>query len=92
MSTSSNRLYKIIFLLLAIFVVARFTQAPDFSSSVLGVGSMVLTWLCFGLIMYMIIILRSILKTQKMIEEKLDLLVERSAHPLASVQHLSSRP
>jgi uncharacterized membrane protein len=92
MTTSHTKLYKIIFLLLALFVFARYTQAPDFSTSVLGVGSMALTWVCFGLIIYVIIMLRSVIKTQKIIEEKVDLLVERSAHPLASVQHLSSRP
>jgi hypothetical protein len=92
MATSSKRFYKIIFLLLALFVVARFTQAPDFSASMLGVGFILLPWLCFTIAVYVAIMVRTSLKKQKIIEAKLDLLVERSNHPissLASIDHLS---
>jgi hypothetical protein len=89
MSNPSRRLYQGIFLLCLTFVVARFIQIPAFGDSLLG---FLLPCLCLIFSLYAAIMAHRVLKGQKIIEEKLDSLLQRSIinpSPLASVQHLS---
>jgi hypothetical protein len=84
MNFSRRRLYQIAFLICALFVVARFVQAPDFSSSLLGFGFLFLPWLCFAVAIYMAIKVQKVLKLQKNIEAMLHSLVEAkgiTSHP-----------
>ncbi len=89
MTLSRKRFYQIIFLICLLFVVARFVQAPAFSDSLL---SFLLPCLCFIFSLYAGVTSHRVLKGQKIIEEKLDSLLQRSVinpSPLSSVQHLS---
>ncbi len=76
MQISRKTSYQIIFVLCLLVVAARFVQAPDFSSSLLGFGFLFLPWLCFAVAIYVAIKVRKILKLQKNIEAMLHSLVE----------------
>ena len=89
MTLSKKRLYQGIFLICLLFVIARFIQAPAFSDSLL---SFLLPCLCLIFSLYAAITSHRVLKGQKIIEAKLDSLLQRSLtnpSPLSSVQHLA---